>query len=137
MTREDTEKLSMITHKKLYSDFGLMNDLPYALANTVANVYWRYFEQTMNSTPTISTQELATRMAEFEGTPGMITEFRLLPLKGASKLAIAACAFFYVNICKYRIPDVYHKTFIRCAIERLFRKHQDIPNLVRTLQLYQ
>jgi hypothetical protein len=45
MTSEDSDKLVRITYNALRSEFGFMGDLPCEIANTVANVYFRYFQQ--------------------------------------------------------------------------------------------
>jgi hypothetical protein len=45
MTPEDVKNTFMLTHVNLKDDFGSLHDLPYELANSVANIYWRHFEQ--------------------------------------------------------------------------------------------
>ena len=83
MTSEDTEKLATVTYKALRSEFGFLGDLPFEVANTVANVYFRYFQQAMDSAPVISMAESITRQSDFESIRGVIAEFRQLRPRGA------------------------------------------------------
>ena len=136
MTNEDTAKLMTGVHNKLFSDFGLMSDLPYELANTVANVYWRYFQQKVDSAPHITIEELTMRAVEFNGIKETITKFRLMPSEGVHQSLIDYMAEVILSAVKYRIPDFESKSLLRCKIERMFRKSQDIPNLVKVLRLY-
>ena len=57
MTSEDTDKLVTVTYNALRSEFGFMGDLPFDVANTVANIYFRYFQQAMDSAPPITLDE--------------------------------------------------------------------------------
>jgi|SRR5882724_5215455 len=137
MTREDAYKLGMVTYSAVKSQLGLLGDLPYELANSVANIYWRYFEGAMDSAPPMSMEEMDIRTSQFNAISGVISEFRRLQGKGVTKNDRDAIAFYFVNMCKYRITGADKKTPIRCMIERRFRKSYDIPDLVKTLLLYQ
>ncbi len=76
------------------------------------------------------------RHAEFKAAPELVDGIRQMRVKGASESDVKRIAFYYVNICKYRMPGADSKTPILCMIERGFRRHQDIPDLVRKLNLY-
>ena len=136
MTNSDYEKLFVATQKALKSYFGSMGDLPYEFADAVANVYWRGFEQGLDSPPEISFEEMQTRRVEFDAMPGLVDGIRQMQRAGYSDGDVKAVAFCYVNTCKYRMDNAETKTPIRCMIERRFRRHQDIPNLVRALGVY-
>jgi len=136
MTKENGNRLATVTYSEVKSQLGFLGDLPYELANSVTNVYWRFFEVGLDSELTFSAEEMDIRMRQFNAIAAAVTEVRRL--KG-NKLtnAAAAIAFYYVNLLKYRMPDAENKTPIRCMIERRFRKSYDIPDLVKALLLYQ
>lgn len=136
MTTNDYEKLITVTQKALYSSFGSMGDLPYEFADAIANIFWRCFEQGLVNAPEVGLLEMKMRQSEFEAAPGLVDGIRQLRIRGVDESTVKAMAFYFVNICKYRMPDADSKTPIRCMIERKFRKHQDIPDLARKLGVY-
>ena len=136
MTNQDTEKLFAATYGALKADFGLMGDLPHEVANVVANVYLRYFEQGVASAPDVSPEEFNTRVDEYRRMANAIAEFRKFSQnETASHTAILAD--YYIDVFKFRMPDALTKMPIRRMIERKFRKSQDIPKLIDALGLYQ
>jgi hypothetical protein len=137
MTTEDTEKLLTITHNALKAKFGLMGDLPYEFANTVANIYFRFFQQGMNSAPTISSEERSIRLREYEKIAKIVEETRVLMRTCNDHLLINVSVAFIIDVCKYRMQNADKKTGIHRMIERKFLPHQDIPDLVKGLQLYE
>jgi hypothetical protein len=136
LTKEDRLKLYTITRNSVFNEYGLLNDLPYDLANAVANVHWRYFEYAIMSPAPSDTREWEIRTSQFEAIPGAVSAYRKLPGKGLRDADIKAVAFYYVNLLTYRLPDAENKTPLRCMIERRFRKSYDIPDLVKCLLLY-
>src|SRR5207244_2770081 len=88
MNDEDIEKILGVTHRALKSQLGTMGDLPYEVANTVANVHFRFFQPIVDSAPPISTEELLTRRAEYESMPRAVSAHRTLLQKGAHQSLI-------------------------------------------------
>jgi len=138
MTSQDIDELTRLTCGALKSDFGFMGDLPLDLANTVANIYFRYFQQGVDSAPPITLEELVIRQKEYEAIQHFIAEFRSLRQKGeVSQFHMDILKDVLLDTFKYRILDAGSKMPIRRMMERKFRKTQDIPDLVKFLQLYQ
>jgi hypothetical protein len=136
MTNQDKEKLFTVTYSKLEADFGLMGDLPHEVANVVANVYLRYFEQGLASATAIPHDEFNTRVNEYQNMVKVVAEFRKFS-KSQTADHIEILADFIVDVYKFRMPGALTKMPIRRMIERKFRKSRDIPNLINVLQLYQ
>lgn len=142
MTHEDTTKVLMATYSTIESELGLLGDLPFELANTVANVYFRYFEMGVNSSPLLSIEQIARRQVERESIPKVISNYRVVKQKSTdqpfvnSEFIIDDMAECIIDVYSYQISDAPTKMLILRRIERKFRKTKDISDLVRGLQLY-
>lgn len=136
MTHEDTTKVLMATYSAIEAELGLLGDLPFELANTVANVYFRYFELGVSSSPLFSTEEIARRQVERESITEVISEYRIVKEKSTDQFFTDNMAECIVEVYSYQMADAPTRMFILRKIERKFRKSKDIADLVRGLQLY-
>jgi hypothetical protein len=148
-----------ICEKAIRKDLGRLDDIPYELANTVANVYYKYFNQALDemkrainnpgSIPKemkretnmhdglISFLEKSAKFkADFEAVPKFIEGLREIDKYEQPNLYQAA-ANFILDCLKYNIKDANKKTELRRTIERKVRRGnvQEIPNLVDFLDL--
>lgn len=124
----------MLTYAKLKGDLGVLDDLPYELANAVANVYWRQFEQA--SSPMLSEEESALREGEYHAAKGAIAEFRIMRSKDNPIGLVAYTVDYLLDVLRHRIPNAENKPPIWRRIQRLKYPSRDQPNLVRSLRLY-
>ena len=137
MNQEDTEKLLLMTHCALRREFGMMNDFPYEFANMVANVFFRYIQQTFASAPPLSPLELAIRDADYRTIVPLVSEIRAL--FGSPEIEqwhidmMISCS---IDMFRYRMKDAPIKNAIRRKIERIALKDHDMPNLARDLSLH-
>jgi hypothetical protein len=154
MPKQDVLKLCETAIKK---DLDNLDDLPYELANTVANVYYRYFDQSLDVMKRASNNpgwlprevkrendilegitSFANNVAKFksdiESVPGFIEGLREIDRQEQPNLYKFAVDFI-LDILKYDIKDAQKKTGLRRIIERKIRKGkiQEIPNLVDLL----
>lgn len=137
MTRDDTEKLLMVTYGALSREFGKLDDFPYEFANMVANIYYRYFQLAFDSAPPISEMELLNRQSEYERIGIIVRELRRLPSeKDVTQWHIKFLISCMIDVFKYRMQNVERKTGIRRMIERQFLSHQDFPNLAKDFSLH-
>lgn len=136
MNRADQEMLREVTRTAISMELGSLSDLPYDLANAVANVYYRYFEMGVAATPAVSVHESDKRLVEYQSISAVITQFRALPHQGAHPSVVEYVMNHLLDHFKHRIPDAERKMPILCRMQRLFYPGQDIPNLVRKLELY-
>ncbi len=135
MTPEDLKNTFMLTHVKLKKDFGSLDDLRYELANAVANVYWRQFEQGHPSSPMFSAEESILRESEYLIAKRTIPHFRNMLGKESPNL-IAYTVDYLLDTLRHRIPDVNNKRPIWRRLQRLKYPSRDQPNLARSLKLY-
>src|SRR5437588_6751143 len=137
MTREDLQNTFMLTHANLRKDFGTLDDVPYELANAVANVYWRQFEQGHPSSPMLPAEESIMREEEYKGTKRVIKEFRIMRARNdCSANLVAYTVDYLLDVFRHRIPDADNKRPIWRRIQRLKYPSRDQPNLVKSLKLY-
>jgi len=127
----------MLTHVKLKEDFGTLDDLPYELANAVANVYWRQFEQGHPSSPILPAEESIMREVEYKAAKAAIKEFRIMRARNDCSAGLVAYTVDYLlDVLRHRIPDANNKRPIWRRIQRVKYPSRDQPNLVRSLRLY-
>lgn len=136
MTEEDLTKTLLATYNSIELDLGLLGDLPLELANTVANVYFRYFEMSVSSSPPLTNEEIATREVHMEAVREAIPKFRVVKQQSPDPFITDNLAECLVEVYSYGMTNAPNKMFILRKIERRFRKNKDIPELVTKLQLY-
>lgn len=140
-------------------DLGPLDDIPRELANSVANVYYRYFSQAFdmvkqaaNNPGWIPTQvkkspDMLTGFSSFiQDTAKFTSDFKTIPkiiqtLRKIDKRREPNTYQFavdYILDCyKYDIKDAHKKIELRRMIERKFSKakDRDIPNLINLLDI--
>lgn len=145
--------------KEIRKDLGNLDDLPYELTNTVANVYYRYFDQAFditkraNNNPGWIPKEMKRGADIFEGLSSFLektakikSDFKKLPtfIEGLREIdkheqpkLYQFTVDFILDCLKYDIKDAHKKTGIRRMIERKVRKGKvhEIPNLVDLLDV--
>ncbi|MFH1934452.1 MAG: hypothetical protein ABIN18_23125 [Pseudomonadota bacterium] len=148
-----------LCEKTIRKDLGNIDDLPYELANTVANVYYKYFDQALDimkrasNNPGWIPKEMKRETDMLEGLTSFVEKYarfnsdlKAVPgfiegLRGIDKHEkpnlYQFTVDFILDCLKYDIKDVNKKTGIRRMIERKVRKGkvQEIPNLVDLLDV--
>ncbi len=135
---------------------GTLEDLPYELANTVANVYYRFFalgleaiKRGPHSLPTSVRREtsLAKGAATYiEDTTRSITDVESVPatIKGLREIdkhqqpnLYQYSVDFALDCLKYDIKNVHLKPGLWRMVERKIKKNKvkEIPNLVDLLDI--
>lgn len=138
----------------LNEDLGDISDLTDELANTLANIYYRFFvnleyvSKGRNSNlldPYISNsgnlQEnfsnynnfSAETIAGFESAKVFVSAIRQAHLKGHEPSYSYLCVLT-LDILKYNIDKANTKSAVRRAIERKFREPHEISNLAKMMQ---
>ncbi len=143
-----------ICGKAIRKDLGNIDDLPYELANTVANVYYRYFNQAIDvikagsNKPNWVPQEMEQEADVFEGLSSFldksakiksdvkrvsehINNLRDIDKQNQPNLYQYIVAFILDGL-KYDIKNAHKKSGLRRMIERKLKKGnvQEIPNLI-------
>ena len=138
-------------------DLGSLDDLSRELANSVANVYYRYFDHAFNlmkqsaNNPGWIPKEMkretdmriglksfledsAKLKIDFESAPKFIKALREVG-KNSKPGTYQYIVDFIIDCIKYNIKDAQKKTGLRRMIERRFSKTkpQEIPNLIDIL----
>jgi len=139
------EKPVLVTRQSLLSDFGCMDDLPRELANTIANVYYRYWSLadepdagfTSIADSMARTEQIARIQTEFEFVKNVVPEIRKLQREAHPSL-VAVASDMFVSILKYKIDDAVEKSPIRLKFERFLKQNKvdEIPKLYEALQLH-
>lgn len=146
------------TENAIRSHLGSLDDLPKELANTVANIYYRYFEFGMDMMARSEdnpgwlprqvhqdgllegTQRFihdsAKFMADVETIPDQINNLRQISRTTQPNL-YGALVDLLLDCYKYEIPDAHKKIGLRRMIERKLRKDKvsEIPNLIDLLDI--
>jgi len=145
--------------RAISNDLGSLDDLPYELANTVANVYYKYFNHTFEvmrqaaNNPGWIPKEMkretdlrvgllsfledsARVMSDVEAVPGFIELLRKIDKRRQPNLYQNRVELI-LDCLKYDIKDAHKKIGLRRMIERKIRKAtvQEIPNLVDLLDI--
>ena len=143
--------------KAISDDLGTLKDLPYELANTVANIYYRWFNFAsyviQNSKPgwiptningetglvdnlMSFSEKLARYQSEYENIPGLIHDLRNIKRDQQPNLYAYAVEFILDDL-KYKIKNAHKKTGLRRLIERKFMQNriEEIPNLLDQINI--
>ena len=134
------------------NELGTLDDIPYELANTIANIYYRFF---MLTEKIVSSKSLNDFLSEREDIlvslqeisneiNFLLTSVQLIPqyiknLRNIDKERQPNLYRLFVNIylddLKYNIKNPFNKTGIRRKIERFFKRNKvkEIPNLIEII----
>lgn len=140
-------------------DLGSLDDIPRELANTVANVYYRFFNLAVDEKKraTNNPNRLPKQVKRepdisnglksfFEDTARFTSDVKTVAgfirgLRGIDKLAkpnlYQFTVDFILDCLKYDIKDAHKKTGLRRMMERKFSKakKREIPNLIDLLDI--
>jgi hypothetical protein len=137
---------------------GTLRDLPYELANVVANIYYRYFELYGDGLPDYKTftslkdipekvhpADFMLQKATSYRTVGpqlnaineTIDKLRESDLKGMNPEMYNHAVEVIVDFIKYGIENADQKSLMRRNLERKFKKKRvnEIPNLIDFLDI--
>lgn len=137
------EKVLNLCKKSIQTDIGSMSDLPYELANTVANYYYKFHSLFLD----LKTHPLPAMVSKeeniFTGIGKYLNEAEMmLPLikclpglvKGLRQIDNKSEYEFLLNLIldvyKYDIKNATSKIGLRRMIERQFKTVNEIPNLI-------
>ncbi len=136
----------------LRGDLGDLSDLPLELANTLANVYYRFFACAEHTTRGGNTNLLkpyldesrspcdafkyfskfnAETLASFEFAKNFVQSVRGIKKKKPELFSYMTT--LTLDILKYKIDNADSKTPIRRAIERRFKTPREIPDLLERM----
>ena len=124
-------------------NLGSLDDIPPELANTIANVYYRFYARaTALSTPSGSEnlrsfiEDTATVLSSHKYVKQIVDGLRRID-KRAKPALYDYTVTFTLDVLKYQIDRAQDKSGIRRMIERQFRRHKvkEIPNLYDLLKI--
>jgi hypothetical protein len=134
-------------------DFGSLNDLPRELANTVANIFYKYLSSTFETTQSADTSNLIPKSAhriqdirtkilslftdqqnirlDYDLVQDLIKSVRSCD-KDKQPDVYKRMVDFSLFILKYHIKDALNKSYLRLRIERYLARNnvQEIPDLI-------
>ena len=127
----------------IFADFGMLDDMPQELRNTLANIYYKFFALNRNLRDPgevlgyDNTDFTSIYKGLIQGSTTVLTEYKFAKgmidsLREARKRDSGIYDYLVIHtldILKYRIPNAHEKTPIRRAIERKFRKHREVNGL--------
>jgi hypothetical protein len=155
MPKQDIIELCTIA---ISEDLGKLDDLPYELANTVANVYYKYFDSTfdiakekqepgwipksvkrekdMSAGLSSYIEDSARIMTDFDAAKDFVKNLRGIDKHKQPRL-YKYWADFILDCLKYDIEGAQNKSAFRRMIERKFRKGKvrEINNLIDLLDV--
>jgi len=144
MDRNEQMLLLETCRRALTQDFGTLADLPYELANTIANVYYRFFALQYEPEPSFKSiedsvanvSERARILLDHHFAQKVVPALRQM-IKEAHPSYVEAFAEMFVCQIKYRIDDAPEKSLARLKIERLLKgpAAEELPGLVDALGL--
>ncbi|MFC1553385.1 hypothetical protein ACFL7D_02015 [candidate division KSB1 bacterium] len=147
------EEIIKDCREAINSQLGQLDDIPYDLANTIANIYYKYFligeDLIQNPIPKsiIREENILNEMQAFRKEHHNL-EFKLkaipdllMQLRSIKKDKCPNLYNMWVHVCydilKYDIKFAMKKTGIRRAIERYFKRSKvnEIPRLINLIQV--
>jgi len=124
-------------------NLGSLDDIPPELADTVANVYYRFYARAAAMRTPESTGELksfisdhAAVLSSHKYVKQYVDGLRRMD-KRAKPALYDYTVTFILDCLKYQIDRADEKTGLRRMIERQFRRHKvkEIPNLYELLKI--
>ena len=146
-----------ICKNSIREDLGTLDDLPYELANTIANVYYRAFCKAVHifryrrhfpgAMASLAPRRISGKKnlrravgrpfrTEFQAIADFVSEIRSIDKTAYPDLYRFAVTFM-LDCLKYDIRDVGKKTELRRIIERQLKKPavRELPGLVEMLNV--
>jgi hypothetical protein len=128
-----------LCRRQILQDLGKLDDISYELANTVANIYYRFLTAGPGIPPgklEAGLAEVAKRLSDYQIAPKMVLEVRKLRSDGNPALADSA-EELYISLLKYNVKFSEGKSLFQMKAERLLNRHQvdEIERLVDILHL--
>lgn len=145
--------LLKLAEQAIKRNMGRLDDIPRELANTVANIYYRFFSMASEMGPewipsqmTRATdmrqglvefiEESASLIADVKAIPKAILDLRKIDKYRQPNLYSFSVEYL-LDEFKYNIKNAAYKPGIWRKIERLFKKSKvkEIPNLIELMDL--
>lgn len=143
------EPIDEVILEQIRESVGTLDDLPLELANTVANVYYRYYEgmgggmdglmdRFFLGGPESFANDQAQTVADTKMVVGLAENLASIDKLQRPNL-YQYTVELALDILKYRISNVHQKTGFRRMIERRLKrgKVNEIPNLIEVLREWQ
>ena len=155
MIRQDIIKMC---EQAICKELGSLNDLPHELANTVANIFYKYLSSLVETTQAEDTPNLIPKSEhrvqntgtwlnswftdqqdirlDFDLVTDLIKGVRMCD-KNKQPDVYKRMVAFSLFILKYHIKDALSKSYLRLRIERYLARNkvQEIPNLIDLMHL--
>ena len=152
------KEIITLCEQAICKELGSLNDLPPELANTVANIFYKYhsslfenpnimdksnsIQQSSNKAQDIGTGLISWFIdqqdinLDYDLVPDLIKGIRMCD-KNDQPDVYKRMVDFSLFILKYHIKDALNKSYLRLRIERYFvrNKVQEIPNLIDLMHL--
>lgn len=142
--------------RAIVADFGDLSDLPPEFANTVANIYYRYFSLLLHSPAQLrpvaltrqprdavtgmldSMTQLGKIQAAHHTIPQMVAQIRKLRDEGHPRWMYDFTVQLALDVFKYDIDNAENKSPARRMIERVLRRPlvRELPDLAWRLGAY-
>jgi hypothetical protein len=160
MLKMPKKEVLEMCEEAIRQQLGKIDDLPYEVVNTVANVYYKFFEHSFDAlqrhdktpggwTPREVKREsdIALGMESFiKNTARLTSDYNAMPkmisaIREVDKYeqpnAYKFCIEFFLDNLKYNIENAHKKNGLRRMLERKIIKNKvtEIPNLIDLLDV--
>ena len=109
-------------------DLGTLDDLPIEVANTIANIYYKYH---LSDDDSIEKHQYEI---DIDAIQKIIKNMRIL--RETNPDLYDYSVDFFLDLFKYRIPEANKKSAFRRRIERKLKKVEEIENLADILKFH-
>jgi hypothetical protein len=135
----DTQALTLAA-EAIGRDFGNLDDFPVEFADTIANIYFKFFmlalgelfttrREKLSTDPVLNFMDVSSDLtASVNHVPGMVKELREMRQAGRKDL-FDYWVTFTLDDLKYKIQNAGEKSAIRRSLERRFKKSDEIGGL--------
>ena len=139
-----SDRILRETREAIQNELGSLDDISYELANTVANIYYRFYCWVDSGPPHIPNSELfdsiskfAREMTEHQEIWKIISQIRAVRKEGVHAEWVQILEEFALSVLKYKIDNAVNKSPVRLKFERFLNRSKvdEIPNLVDLLDL--
>jgi len=130
-----TSPIAAATKERIIKELGMLDDIPYELANTVSNIYYRIYlvslERNNTDLTKLSTHddEVLWLFDAYEKLLKIIPKLREIPLGTEYDMTVN----YLLAKFKYRIKNADKKSYVRLKVELFNKKAYEIPNLARII----
>lgn len=129
--------ISNAIRERIIADFGMLDDIPYELANTITNICYKLYLASIErgilevEQNKFSDDDAIWLMDAYEKLKKVIPILRDTPLGTEYDMSVN----YMLAKLKYKTPNAGNKTYFRLKFDRIGKKVEEIPDLAKIVKV--